>query len=286
MCWRNTPSAVTASARINPGRLNLKCCRATDYATLCWMFSEVSAHDRARAWRALSRRARSSYMWYQPAVEAAILATVQTGRFDSVLVEDLIAEWNTCARELPEAVVADLGGRWPGHDQIIKEYVGLNLYDWLRLPSAGAMEAFVRGSLELRDKWGLRRDLFDQQPHAETFHPQRQGVPRVVLRAVDGGGHFSVIGDFRRDGPIMVDFVDFWPHQPGYTTVSAITDSVWRLIVLDVRAREDGFIATALLNDVAKLCRLWGGLLSEYRGWVYPAAMNIAHMGIAEFPGR
>ena len=238
------------------------------------MTSPVSDHDRRRAWLAMRRRAESGApsSWRSPEIDDAILARASDRRFDALLVEGAAADWDAVASALGEAVIADLTAAWPGHADTARTYVGLQLYDWLMLPSRAAMATFVGASARVRDAWGLQRDLFNQVRGSQTFHPDRRDVPRVVLRDVPGA--------------MLVDLVDSWPHLQGFTAVTAVADTDGHLFVLDVRARENLLVPTALLIDLEKLCRGWGALLAEYRSTTYQAEMNIGHNGIAPLPSR
>jgi hypothetical protein len=238
------------------------------------MSAVITAHDRTRAWSWLHRRAQAQRAVFtrEPVVDEAIAATAATERFDPLLIEDRIADWNAYASELLDVVTGKLASRHPGNDTLIRSYVWMHLYDWLMLPSEGAAQAFVEVSLAMRRRWGLRRDLFEQKLGAETFHGTN--TPRVVLRDV---------------GPIsgtttMVDLVDRWPHKKGFTIVSAVTDSQGDIIVLDVEARDGNLVSAALLADIAGLCRRWRGLLSEYRSLKGSLDMQLSHEGIEPFP--
>jgi hypothetical protein len=238
------------------------------------MSAVITAHDRARAWSWLRRRAQAqpSPFRREPVVDEAIAATAATERFDPLLLEDRIADWNANARELSDVVTSKLAARYPGNDALIGSYVWMHLYDWLMLPSEGAMQGFVEASLAMRGRWGLRRELFEQKHGAETFHGTN--TPRVVLRDV---------------GPIsgnttMVDLVDFWPHKKGFTIVSAVTDSEGEIIVLDVEARAGNLVSAALLADIAGVCRRWRDLLGEYRSLQGQLDMQLSHQGMKPFP--
>jgi hypothetical protein len=238
------------------------------------MSAVITAHDRARAWFWLHRRAQAQRAVFtrEPVVDEAIATTAATERFDPLLLEDRIADWNAYASELSDVVTGKLAARYPGNDALIGSHVWMHLYDWLMLPSEGAAQAFVEASLAMRRRWGLRRDLFEQKRGAETFHGTN--TPRVVLRDV---------------GPIsgnttMVDLVDFWPHKKGFTIVSAVTDSEGEIIVLDVEARAGNLVSAALLADIVGLCQRWRGLLSEYRSLKGQLEMQLSHEGIKSFP--
>jgi hypothetical protein len=238
------------------------------------MSTVITAHDRALAWSWLRRRAQAQRAVFtrEPVVDEAIATTAATERFDPLLIEDRVADWNAYVGELLDVVTGKLAARHPGNDALIRNYVWMHLYDWLMLPSEGAVQAFVEASLAMRGRWGLRRDLFEQKHGAETFHGTN--TPRVVLRDVGWNS-----GD-----TTMVDLVDSWPHKEGFTVVSAVTDSEGGLIVLDVDARAGDLVSAALLADIAGLCRRWRGLLSEYRSLKGQLETQLSHEGIKPFP--
>jgi hypothetical protein len=238
------------------------------------MSAVITAHDRARAWSGLHRRALAQRAVFtrEPVVDEVIAATAATERFDPLLIEDRVADWNAYASELIDVVTGKLAARRPGNDALVRTYVWMHVYDWLMLPSEGALQAFVEASLAARRRWGLRRDLFEQKLGAETFHGTN--TPRVVLRDVG-----SISGT-----TTIVDFVDFWPHKKGFTIVSAITDSEGEIIVLDVEARAGNLVSAALLAEIAGLCRSWRGLLGEYRSLKGSLDMQLSHQGIESFP--
>ena len=191
------------------------------------------------------------------------------GAFDTLLVEDEYPTWNATAREMTDAIAAELRGRWPGHDRTVARYAALNVSDLLWLPSWQAMEEFARASLSMRAKWGLSRDLLAQSGPFAWFYSCRRGVPRVVLRAVGGA--------------IMVDLTSFWPRG-GFTAIHAVNESSGALILLDVQAREEGWVEPALLADLQLLVAAWQELLEENARAVYQAEMNIRHSGLEPFP--
>lgn len=233
---------------------------------------QLGKHDRKLAWWAITSRAeQAANRWWHPAVIEEVRRAVASDEFDGLLNPAAVERWNDLSQALITKVTDALSASRPAAEELVREYVQLNVSDCLYLPSGAAMSTFVQTSLTFQQSRGYQRDIARQRFGVETFHPaQGSNDPRIVL-------HDTL-------GQTLIEFVNFWPDRPGFIALLAVLDSANTVIVLDVPARERQFMDAEFLHDCGVLASSWRQLLEEHKADLYQSQMRHSHDGLENFP--
>lgn len=233
---------------------------------------QLSENDRKLAWWGITSRAeQAANGWFHPSVIESVRQEVASGEFDGLLDPNSVSRWNELSQTLITKVSEALSVSRGSAQQLVREYVRLNVSDCLYLPSSAAMPIFVQASLTFQRERGYQRDIVGQRFGVETFYPaQGSNDPRIVL-------HDTL-------GQTLIEFVNFWPDRPGFLALPAVLDSANTVIVLDVPARESQLMDADFLHDCGVLAGSWRQLLEEHKADLYQTQMRHSHDGLADFP--